>query len=122
MTTDNAPNVTQTCPRRMEEFGPWEHKEGLDTWKERDGASVCSFCGSLNPEVFLDKAAAGAEIEPTDKSYKAYLDKNQKFYFQHFSREQRIEFVRRMNAKELKLAYPGHFYVLPFFARPDGGK
>jgi hypothetical protein len=38
-----------------------------------------------------------------------------KFYFQHLSREQKIHFVELLNAKRIHLAYPGHFYVLPFF-------
>ena len=37
-----------------------------------------------------------------------------KFYFQHFDRAQCI-FVELLNAKKLRLKYPGHFYVLPFF-------
>lgn len=38
-----------------------------------------------------------------------------KFYFQHLSEEQHIEFVQLMNAGTIKFAIPGHFYVLPFF-------
>lgn len=39
-----------------------------------------------------------------------------KFYFQHLSRAERERFINLMNSKTLKLALPGHFYVLPFFA------
>lgn len=48
-----------------------------------------------------------------------------KFYFQHLSPEQCVEFVDRYNAavskkpsypdQGMKLAYPGYFYRLPFF-------
>lgn len=40
-----------------------------------------------------------------------------KFYFQHLSTAQRHRFIELMNEGRLKLAYPGHFYVLPFFAK-----
>ena len=43
---------------------------------------------------------------------------HEKFYFQHFSQEQRKQFVEMMNAKSLNLDYPGYFYRLPFFAVP----
>jgi len=53
-----------------------------------------------------------------------------KFYFQHLSEEQKREFVDRYNARNkqsypeygMKLAYPGHFYRLPFFMvrAPEG--
>lgn len=38
-----------------------------------------------------------------------------KFYFQHLSAEQRTKFIEIYNAKRMKIGYPGHFYVLPFF-------
>lgn len=38
-----------------------------------------------------------------------------KFYFQHLTDEERRTFVGLMNAKRINLAYPGHFYRLPFF-------
>lgn len=40
-----------------------------------------------------------------------------KFYFQHFSVEQRKRFVELINEKKLNINYPGHFYRLPFFVR-----
>jgi hypothetical protein len=109
-----------TCPRRMDEAGPWEMKEGLDSWQNRDGVDRCSFCGSIHPDAFMAMTAGGAaEVEPTDKNYKAYIKADglghAKFYYQHLSAEQRTEFVRRMNAGEFRLAYPGRFYQLPFF-------
>lgn len=63
-----------TCPRRMLEFGPWAREEGLDSWEGSDGAkSNCSFCGSLNPDFFMDQLCSGAVLGPTDKSYKVYV-------------------------------------------------
>lgn len=38
-----------------------------------------------------------------------------KFYFEHLSDEQKTKFVEMLNAKKLNLDYPGHFYRLPFF-------
>ena len=40
-----------------------------------------------------------------------------KFYFQHLSESQMMEFVALYNAKKLRLKYPGHFYVVPFFMK-----
>lgn len=41
-----------------------------------------------------------------------------KFYFQHLSEDQRAEFVELYNAKKFNFAFPGHFYVMPFFCVP----
>lgn len=38
-----------------------------------------------------------------------------KFYFQHFNQDQKRRFVELYNEKRMKLGYPGHFYVKPFF-------
>jgi hypothetical protein len=38
-----------------------------------------------------------------------------KFYFQHFSEEQKMRFIELLNERKLTLGYPGRFYVLPFF-------
>lgn len=104
-----------TCPRRMNESGPWEHKQGLDLWRPND---TCSFCGSLKPEVVIARAEQGAIITPTDKNYKGYLSGSLKFYFQHFNEEQKRKFVELYNERKMKLEFPGHFYVLPFFMKP----
>lgn len=40
-----------------------------------------------------------------------------KFYFQHLSDQERDRFIELLNAKKMKLAMPGHFYVTPFFAK-----
>lgn len=41
-----------------------------------------------------------------------------KFYYQHLSDTQRDEFVELVNSGRMRFGYPGHLYVLPFFARP----
>lgn len=72
----------QTCPRRMQELGPWPRDAGPDTWatgrglggRDASGPS-CSFCGSLDPDRFMELVRDGWIVGPTDKSYKAYLDK-----------------------------------------------
>lgn len=109
--------VKFACPRRTGEIGPWDHRAVEDEW--RDGR--CSFCGSMAPDAFLAEARAGAELVPTDKNYKVYVtaaaegSREQKFYFQHLDEGQRRAFLELLNAGTLKLGYPGHFYVLPFF-------
>lgn len=124
----------QVCPRRDEGAGLLaynpEGSETPDTWDIREQlhnglrARRCSFCGSLHPDDFMERAKDGWQIGPTDKSYKAYLGSpdggshESKFYFQHLSAEQRTEFVQLLNAKTLNIGYPGHFYTLPFFVKP----
>lgn len=61
------------CPRR-EEGVPAFARETKDHWYDRDGYPCCSYCGSLNPDRFMECAEAGVEIGPTDKSYKVYID------------------------------------------------
>lgn len=89
----------QTCPRRMNEVGPWKHEENLDRWlPHKNGERVCSFCGSLHPEDFIklchQAAQPGAEvdIETSSKEYKYYIRRDSvrktndgaiKFYTQH---------------------------------------
>lgn len=110
-----------TCPRRGEDLGRIleTNQDSFDTGHELvSQARGCTYCGSMPPNDFMDAIAKGAEISPTDKSYKAYVQLERgksKFYFQHLSETQRAEFVRLLNAKKLKFGYPGHFYVLPYF-------
>ncbi|MEN6620098.1 MAG: hypothetical protein ABFD50_00905 [Smithella sp.] len=40
-----------------------------------------------------------------------------KFYFQHFGDDQKNRFVELLNKKCLNIAYPGHFYRLPYFCK-----
>lgn len=106
-----------TCPRRTFEFGPWEHTEGLDDFRDDD---TCSFCGSLNPVAFFQAVRSGYEITPTDKNYKAYVNvpgwRFAKFYFQHLSGAQRAEFIALYNDHTMKVE-GGSFYVMPYFTQ-----
>lgn len=122
------PDPTQTCPRRLAEFSPWEHAEGLDSWTAgrslaggKAPGPACSFCGSLHPDRFMELLEAGWYLGPTDKTYKAYIGEheavqNAKFYYPHLSSEQRDAFIALHNAGRMKIGYPGHLYVPPFFA------
>lgn len=117
----------QTCPRRIESVGPWEQGEDLDQWDIREQmhkglrARHCSFCGSLHPDDFMRLIKEGWKVEPTDKSYKAYLGSSgddrpmqTKFYYQHLSEDQKREFVNLYNEKRMVVS-DGGFYRLPFF-------
>lgn len=74
---DKAAVAKHSCPRRMNEWGPWERTEGLDEYRDGHGIiagpRACTFCGSMSPEDFLERVKAGAEVGPTDKNYKLYL-------------------------------------------------
>lgn len=107
-----AEKTATTCPRRIE--GPFKLPKH-DEWIN----GCCSYCGSLEPSEFMRRAEAGEELTPTDKNYKVYVGGSSKFYFQHLDETQGRRFVELLNAKALKFAFPGHFYVLPFFMRHE---
>lgn len=114
-----------TCPRRVEDGTDREDSpftfggSNKDTWdvREHDGLLHCAYCGSVDPTQFIDYLRNGGQLGVTDKNYKAYLGDagRGKFYYQHLSLEQRAEFIRMLNAKEVNFGWPGHFTVLPFF-------
>ena len=122
--------MAHTCPRRIEDgtAAPSALRgsgEDRDTYIPGHGligqASGCSYCGSMDPEDFMAAVRNGAEVGPTDKSYKVYVDGSKgKFYFQHLSPEQRTEFVDLLNTGSVNIGYPGYFYILPFFIRKAG--
>ncbi len=107
----------QPCPRILE--WPTQRPPDGSHWRE-DG--TCSYCGSISSETFLKAVEDGQEVIPTDKSYKAYVrlpDKEQsKFYFQHLTPEERSKFAMLWLDKKFNLAWPGHFYTLPYFMGP----
>lgn len=113
------------CPRRLEvptnNYNKPEDTDNYDAHAAARGVpSACSFCGSLGPNDFLNAMRTGAELGPTDKNYKVYVEHDgwhTKFYFQHLSEDQMHEFIDLYNAKPraFKIGYPGYFYVLPFF-------
>lgn len=102
---------TFLCPRRVE--GPF-HYPDEDHWRDN---RTCSFCGSMMPEDVFTEIEKGTEVTPTDKSYKIYVGGSREFYFQHFSKDDKQHFIELVNKGAIKLAYPGHFYVTPFFCK-----
>lgn len=85
--------------------------------------NTCSYCGSLYPDTFLRLVESGCVVVPTDKNYEAYIRMDvggqHKFYFDHLSTEQKVEFVELLNQKKVKFDYPGYFYRTPFFIRVE---
>lgn len=118
-------SVKTTCPRRIEAPNISQRDaEGVDAWEQREQFANgivglhCSYCGSLHPDIFIALVKKGAEIIPTDKSYKAYIryeEKETKFYYQHFTLEHANVFNDLYNQGQMKIGYPGHFYTKPFF-------
>ncbi len=100
------------CPRRSESFIARQAPEGGDVWRH-DG--TCSYCGSMQPQAVFAAIDRGDFLGPTDKSYKVYVGERRKFYFQHFDDADKGKFIDALNAGAVKIGYPGHFYVLPFF-------
>lgn len=116
------------CPRREESPLTSSATKGPDRYGKGHGLVGqplgCSYCGSMPPDDFMAAVRDGAELGPTDKTYKVYLRRGgrhrhdgieAKFYFQHLSEEQRQEFFELLRDGRLTIGYPGHFYVLPFF-------
>lgn len=108
---------TIMCPRRlMTSLFPGAFPE-TDYIRE-DG--TCSFCGSLDPDVFMDVLTLhNVSLGPTDKPYKVYVTlpggKFHKFYFQHLSAEQMVDFVELYNDNQVKLT--SNFRPMPFFMK-----
>ena len=98
---------------------------GPDYWR-MDG--TCNHCGSLSPDQFFQAIEDGCEIGPTDKNYKVYIEGEKapnargvdKFYFQHLSEDKQKHFIELLNLGKIKIGYPGHFYVKPFFVKHSG--
>lgn len=67
----------QTCGRRMQEVGPWEHTAGLDYWELVGKDKICSFCGSLAPSSVLEIVKEkGAKVIEIAKTYKWYVKRD----------------------------------------------
>ena len=71
--------MTDYCPRAIENGGGPDspHRppyNGAMTWEARHGQRACSYCGSMHPDDFFAAAEAGAQLGPTDKNYKVYVD------------------------------------------------
>ena len=105
------------CPRGIDDpHGVFKIPTGSDAdWRDDD---TCSYCGCWHPDKFFEALESGAEIGPTDKDYKVYVETDQgrkKFYFQHLDDIGRRRFYRRFVDGIINIGYPGHFYRLPYF-------
>jgi hypothetical protein len=66
----------QTCPRRMNEMGPWKKKRGLDAWYKVGPDLICDFCGSMHPEsVYGALNDKEARFSSSTKKYKVYINR-----------------------------------------------
>ena len=66
----------QTCPRRVNNVGPWAKESGLDTWEKQGADRKCSFCGSIHPDdmwVLLREPEVGFSI--SDQRHKVYIQR-----------------------------------------------
>lgn len=113
---------TFVCPRRAESLLPHTLADGAPSDLREDGS--CRYCGSSTEDQFFAHVEAGKTVDPTDKSYKVYIHGTGtgKFYFQHLSPEGRSKFIDLYNERKMVMAYPGHFYVRPYFTRIADGK
>lgn len=104
------------CPRRIEIPSTFK-LSAADTWQDRTGKLYCAHCGSLHPLAFMRAVTNDVVLGPTDKSYKVYVGPSggDKFYFQHLSVDDRMTFIRLLNAKVPNIGHPGHFYTRSFF-------
>ena len=173
MSTENKPNedvFEDRCHPDAVASGPFKFKPPV--WREDN---TCSHCGGMRPSLILAAIKSGAEVCPTDKSYKIYVTmpdpdvgkpkvvsvmnftpedynpaergyvkadpevlkasgwsgenahwmmiaatlptREVKCYLNHFSESQALEFVRLVETKQMKLAYPGRFYRPLAFGR-----
>lgn len=106
------------CPRRA---GMPKMPEYTDRIDDTRHDHTCNFCGSLTGDKFMELIKGGAVVGSTDKNYKVYVYHpdypHAKFYFQHLSNEQMLEFVEMYNAKTIKFDGGEGLYVLPFFCK-----
>ena len=108
------------CPRREEHGNTAVFNFPKDDEWGDDG--TCSFCGSLSPDQFFAAVEAGAEVQPTTKSYKVYLGGDHapkihgmpKLYFQHLNEDEKKRFIDLYNG-DMNLA--GRFSVRPYFCQ-----
>jgi hypothetical protein len=109
---------SMVCPRRSEGIpGALSNYPQTDEWRQDGSYRTCSYCGSLHPDDFMQLVRDGAEVGPTDKSYKAYIElpegksvRGAPFYYHHLAADQQQEFVDLANAGKMTIGYPGRFY------------
>lgn len=102
-------------PEFIDKEDTWQFRE---KFKEKKLNNFCSFCGSLNPDIFLDLIEKGGILVPTDKDYKAYIEyenSGSKFYFWHLSKDHINKYLELAERKKIKFDYPGFFYRKPYF-------
>lgn len=93
----------------------------MPNYTKREGRGDFRFSeydGGLHPEDVFKLIEAGAELVPTDKNYKIYINSGKdrfKAYMQDWNEEQKLHLIELINENKIKFAYPGYFYVLPFF-------
>lgn len=84
--------------------------KGTSNAKDRPGPNwVPADAAALEKAGFSSKYTTWMLYEPRGPK------KFGKFYFQHFTVDERKRFVDLLNAKAIKIGHPGHFYRLPFF-------
>lgn len=66
----------------------------------------------LRQKYFLDDGKKWIKLSKMSATDQA------KFYFMHLSEEQMQKFIDIYNEKKLHFAFPGYFYVSPYFMRP----
>lgn len=107
--------MNHRCPRRNESALGIAAPGDPDVWTDRESHRECSWCGSIHPDDFINMVSQGAELTPSDKSHKVYVDKNFRFHFQHLSRRQQQQFIELFNIGKLNVGSPGYFFVEPYF-------
>jgi hypothetical protein len=75
---------------------------------------VRNFCGAQFQQTFRAPDSPRGD-DPTQWVWTTRQINTTKFYFQHLNAEQRKRFIELHNAELLRLDFPGHFYVPPFF-------
>lgn len=81
---------------------------------------TCSYCGGMSPEKLFEALDAGAELGPTDKSYKAYVGgpAGGKLYTLHLNRENAARLRKLILDGKVNIGYPGYFYNGLWLAPP----
>jgi len=109
-------NVRRYADACIEAMSPPRDGEGapLDFWRKD---VECSYCGSLKPSRVIAAVRNGAELGPTDKAYKVYVEGgrdehgvNGKFYPAHCTQAESDELRALIRSGDVAIGYPGHFY------------
>jgi hypothetical protein len=126
--TNSTPDWWETDSWTGNNYGHLSEHMASNSWPiNAKEPRTCSYCGSVHPEDAFALIESGQWlVDPTDKNYKLYLSLLAreispvplvKLYFQHFSDSDCDRFIKLYNTRAMKLGYPGHFYVRPFFVQ-----